>query len=245
MNDVNSRLNQEFMDRVIHDLKAGIRQIRVSADLAEERLEQADGAGVRGMLDRIRQNAASLDSVLSSVMCYTVAGGVENYTFTRMNLGAAAQMAVQALDEAIAGAGADVSCEALPELMGDMDRLAEVFRHLIGNALAYRGEQAPRVTIVAARQENDWWISVRDNGEGIEPAYADRVFAPFYRLHGPEIPGVGLGLAICAKVLEAHKGKIWIRRDTRPGAEVVFSLPSLESAPEEKRGTVPAGRPAR
>ena len=107
-------------------------------------------------------------------------------------------------------------------------RLAQVFQNLIGNALKYRGKEAPCVHVSAC--ERDGWtiFSVEDNGMGIEPEYASQIFGLFKRLHsGQKIPGSGLGLAICQRLVEHYGGRIWLDNSTPgSGSTFCFAIPA-------------------
>jgi two-component system, chemotaxis family, sensor kinase Cph1 len=108
-------------------------------------------------------------------------------------------------------------------VIGDPLQLRQLFQNLIGKALKYRGTDPPSVHVTAELQRSEWLFKVRDNGVGIEPQHAERVFVIFQRLHTPaEQPGTGLGLAICKKIVERHDGRIWV--DFQPGQGSTFSF---------------------
>jgi signal transduction histidine kinase len=106
--------------------------------------------------------------------------------------------------------------------------LAEVFEHLIANALKFKGVDPPIVSVDARRAPEGWLFSVKDNGVGIPPKYRDRLFTPFRRLHGTDVPGAGLGLAISRKIVEAHGGRIWIEDLEGSGVTISFNLPASD-----------------
>jgi len=111
-----------------------------------------------------------------------------------------------------------------------------VFQNLIGNALKFRGEQPPRITVSWADAGDEWEFSVADNGIGIEPEYADRIFVIFQRLHPKDAyPGTGIGLAMCRKIVEYHGGRIWLDTSVDSGTVFRFTLPKIAAppAPEE------------
>jgi light-regulated signal transduction histidine kinase (bacteriophytochrome) len=109
--------------------------------------------------------------------------------------------------------------------VGDVDRLKVLFQNLIDNAIKFRSTAAPQIEIAATADAEGWIFSVRDNGIGIDRKYWHNLFAPFKRLHGPEIPGAGLGLAICKRIVETHEGRIWIESEAGKGATFLFTLP--------------------
>jgi signal transduction histidine kinase len=128
----------------------------------------------------------------------------------------------------IEDSGAIVEADDLPAVHGDPGLLTLVFQNLIGNAIKFRGADAPRVRI-HARPDGDgaWEVSVADNGIGIEAEYAERIFVIFQRLHSrATYEGTGIGLAMCRKIVEHHGGRIWLSPDgDGPGASFHLTLP--------------------
>jgi len=117
---------------------------------------------------------------------------------------------------------------------GQLTLLAVVFQNLIGNALKFKGEGPPRVVVTVHRDGAFWLFSVTDNGIGIEPQYADRVFLIFQRLHDrATYPGTGIGLAMCRKIIEYFGGRIWLDTSVSDGTRFCFTLP----APPHKEKT--------
>ena len=112
--------------------------------------------------------------------------------------------------------------------MADERQLGQLFQNLIANAIKFHGEESPRVHVSAERRPGDWLFSVRDNGIGMDPQYAERIFVIFQRLHDrEEYPGTGIGLSICKKIVERHGGKIWVVSESGQGATFHFTLPII------------------
>ncbi|MBI4800878.1 MAG: hypothetical protein HY794_19485, partial [Desulfarculus sp.] len=130
---------------------------------------------------------------------------------------------------AIEGCGAVVTSDPLPTVRADAGQLGQLLQNLVGNALKFRGAESPRVHVSAKREGGEWVFSVRDNGIGIEPQYLERIFGVFQRLHTrAEYPGTGIGLAICRRIVERHKGRIWVESRPGQGAAFYFSIPAEE-----------------
>jgi len=123
--------------------------------------------------------------------------------------------------------GGTVTTGTLPIVRGDPGQLIQLFQNLIGNALKFRGDEPPEIHVAAARERGHWLFSVRDNGIGIPPGASERVFAMFERGHdGSKVPGTGIGLAICKKIVERHGGRVWVESEPGRGATFYFTLPA-------------------
>lgn len=143
----------------------------------------------------------------------------------------AVQTAMVSLKTQVLESKASVHLEALPELVANHEQLSVLFRCLISNALEYRGSEAPRIEMNATRSGDEWRFTCSDNGVGIAPQYQQQVFEPVQRLHS-DSRGVGLGLTICRKIVEAHGGRIWLESQEGHGTTVYFTLPGGVDQPE-------------
>jgi signal transduction histidine kinase len=132
------------------------------------------------------------------------------------------------LSAQIGQAGAVIEAGPLPVVRAQLTLMTVVFQNLLGNALKFKGEQPPRIVVTAERDGAFWSFSVTDNGIGIEPQYADRVFLIFQRLHDrAAYPGTGIGLAMCRKIVEYFGGRIWLDTAVADGTRFCFTLPAL------------------
>jgi light-regulated signal transduction histidine kinase (bacteriophytochrome) len=114
----------------------------------------------------------------------------------------------------------------LPSLVAEEVMLTSLFQNLISNSIKYRSRETPRIHVSAERDGEGWLFAVRDNGIGIDPQYFDRVFGMFKRLHGKDIPGTGIGLALCRKIVERKGGRIWVESEEGKGAAFRFTIPA-------------------
>jgi len=130
------------------------------------------------------------------------------------------------LEVAIMESKAIIEHDHLPKIMCDGLQLTQVFQNLINNAIKFRNEQTPHIRITTKEEGDEWVFSVCDNGIGIDPKYAERIFIVFQRLHNrSQYPGTGIGLAICKKIVERHSGRIWMESQLGKGTTFYFSIP--------------------
>jgi light-regulated signal transduction histidine kinase (bacteriophytochrome) len=140
---------------------------------------------------------------------------------------------LQSLGPAIQESGAVVTYDSLPTLWGDRSQISQLLQNLIGNAIKFRGENPPAITVQAEPYGPHWLFSVSDNGIGIAPEYAENIFVIFQRLHTrAEYPGNGIGLSICKKIVEHNGGTIWVNSEPGHGSVFKFTLPG-ETAHEK------------
>jgi light-regulated signal transduction histidine kinase (bacteriophytochrome) len=122
---------------------------------------------------------------------------------------------------------AKVTWDPLPTVRANFQFMVQVFQNLIGNAIKYRKkDESPNIHITCQQRDGEWVIAVCDNGIGIEKQYQERVFGIYQRLHtNKEIPGTGIGLAICRKIIERHGGRIWLESTPGKGSNFFLTLP--------------------
>jgi chemotaxis family two-component system sensor kinase Cph1 len=231
--DRSERDTRRLLDGAVHDLRAAYRAINISTEVLFGGLpSQLDHDAARAVRE-LQTGIAKMNAVLSGVSSYAQCASVSSYSFGPVPLEAALTLALASLEPEIRKTGAVVVHGVLPTVVGDIGRLTDLFRNLVGNALKYRGSDVPRIEIDASRNSQDWLFSVRDNGIGIDQQYWDGLFVPFRRLHGSEISGIGLGLAICRKIVEAHRGTIRVESEVGRGAAFIFTLPAEQGTLRE------------
>jgi light-regulated signal transduction histidine kinase (bacteriophytochrome) len=146
--------------------------------------------------------------------------------FVKMSCDEALDDAMRNLHPLIEETGAIVSRRSLPRMTGDPVQMSRLFQNLLVNSIKYRSTEIPRIHVAAEGSGTDWLFSVSDNGIGIEPQYAEKVFGIFKCLDPrDERSGSGMGLAICRKIVSRHHGRIWVESALGKGATFYFTLP--------------------
>lgn len=212
---------QQFVYAASHDLQQPLRSIGTYAQLLQR--EYSGDKQATEFTSFIVDGTNQMNQLVRDLLTYSRTGTSIRRTNIRLN--APLQWALLKLAEPIRETSAKVEAGDLPEVQADEMQIAQVFDCLIGNAIKYRGSRTPEIAISAEEDSKGFTISVKDNGEGIEPRFHEQVFVPFKRLHGKEIPGSGLGLAISRKIVRAHGGTIWVESDGGNGSTVKFTLP--------------------
>lgn len=152
--------------------------------------------------------------------------------FEPVELDAVLEDAIEDLQVKIEESDAEISAATLPRVEGDATQLRQLFENLLSNAIEYSDDDPPRVDVSVERSGSDVIVSVRDEGIGVDPADADRIFDVFQRLHSrEEHSGTGIGLALCNRIVERHEGRIWV--DSEPGDGSTFSF-TLSAADERE-----------
>ena len=169
--------------------------------------------------------ALRIESLLQALLAYWEVTEREQNRFTSIDCGVVLAKTLLNLQEAIAQSGATVTSDPLPTLLAEEVTMIQLFQNLISNSIKYKGKDRPRIHVSAERNAEGWLFAVRDNGIGIEPQYAERVFGMFKRLHGKDIPGTGIGLALCRKIIERQGGRIWVESEAGNGAAFKFTIP--------------------
>jgi light-regulated signal transduction histidine kinase (bacteriophytochrome) len=181
------------------------------------------------------EGAQRIEALLKALLAYWEVNGREPDSFAPIDCGTVLAKALLNLQAAIAQSGASVTSDPLPTVVAEEVMLTQLFQNLISNSIKYRGEETPRIHVSAERSLEGWLFAVRDNGIGIDPQYADRVFGMFKRLHGSEISGTGIGLALCKKIVERKGGRIWVESEAGKGATFKFTIPNGRKEPAPRR----------
>lgn len=225
-----SRTNDElrqFAYVASHDLQEPLRTVGSYAQLLAKRYKGKLGQDADEFIGYMVGGVNRMHTLLNDMLAFSRVTQNQNKAFERTQLDAVLETSLMNLELTIKESGAEVmSSSSLPTVMCDETQIAQVFQNLIGNAIKYKGEAQPRIEISSERRDSEWIIGVKDNGIGIDPQYHDRIFGIFKRLHGRELPGTGMGLAICKRIVERHGGRIWVESEAGQGAMFRFTLPA-------------------
>jgi signal transduction histidine kinase len=228
LSDLLRRANEDlkqFAFAASHDLQEPLRMMTIYSELLiEGHRSQLDGKA-QICVDFITQGAKQMRDLLANLLTYTEAGADTWESNEFIDLNAIFEKGKQNLKLAIAESGVVVTSGDLPIVQGHDARFVQLFQNLIGNAIKYRGELSPRVHVSAEPLDGEWRFAVADNGMGIRPDYYRTIFGMFKRLHGSAIPGTGIGLAICQRVVERYGGRIWVESKVGEGTTFYFTLP--------------------
>jgi PAS domain S-box-containing protein len=218
---------QQFAFAAAHDLQEPLRMVTTYTQLLSRHLASALDHDSRQYMDQVIGSSQRMSLLLKDLLAYTEASRSPDEARSPVDLESVLSKTLANLQTLILETGAELEADPLPSISGNEAHFLQLFQNLIGNALKYRGEAAPRVRISVDRQGSEWKFSFRDNGLGILPEYHDLVFGVFKRLHGKEIPGTGIGLAICQRVVERHGGRIWVESEGKGrGSSFCFTLPA-------------------
>jgi light-regulated signal transduction histidine kinase (bacteriophytochrome) len=219
---------RRFTYVVAHDLKEPMRAVSTYAQLLRTRYQGRLDADADDFIAFITDGVGRMNTFIQDMLRYSQTTDAQ-LDRKPISLDAVLTWALMEIQAAVTESGAEITRSPLPELWVDGMRISQVFANLIGNAIKYRRDENPRIHISAAEQETSWVISVRDNGQGIDPKYKDQVFTLFKRLHGRETPGSGVGLAICKDIVERHGGRIWVESSPGQGSDFLFAIPKVTS----------------
>jgi len=221
--------NQEldaFVHLASHDLQEPVRTLVSYCTLLVEDLGGDLGGQAARDLHYITDAANHMRALVQDLLVLSRAGRSAMQR-ERLRLNDCVETALALLQAQIKASGARVTKPSLPEVTGDRVLLTQLYQNLLSNAIKFTDKKTPSIELTAEKENGVWTLGVRDDGIGLKPEHAGRIFAPFRRLHArSQYEGTGIGLAICRKAVERHGGRIWVESQPGQGAHFRFTLPA-------------------
>jgi signal transduction histidine kinase len=219
---------RRFAFVVSHELQEPLRMVKSYTQLLAQRYKDAVGEQAHEFVHYTVSGVDRMEKFIHDMLSYSQAAesAFEMKPFPSRT---ALDWALLELQPAIQESAASITFDELPLVFGDPMRLSQVFKNLIGNAIKYRSAEEPVINISCTEQGSEYTFCVCDNGIGIDPQYFTNVFTLFRRLHGRELSGSGVGLAICKEIVEHHGGRIWVESKPGAGSQFCFTLPKVSS----------------
>jgi signal transduction histidine kinase len=236
----NSELEQ-FAYIASHDLQEPLRKVASFTQLLQRRYAGQLDARADQYIEFAVDGAKRMQALINDLLQYSRVGRSAREP-SLVSSDAALAQARNNLATVMEETGATVETGHLPLVLGELPLLTAVFQNLLSNALKFSGGKPPRVVITCTRDEPFWLFSFSDNGIGIEPEYAERIFVIFQRLHErTAYPGTGIGLAMTRKIIEYFGGRIWLDTSYAEGSRFLFTLPmpaeTMDQPPEDETST--------
>jgi two-component system, chemotaxis family, sensor kinase Cph1 len=209
-----------------HDLQEPLNQVANFVQLLEMRYDKQLDGDAKEFIGFAVEGVSLMQTLIDDVLAYSQVD-IQGIEWELTNIEKALEQSLSNLRGRISETHAEITSDPMPTIVADGTQLMQLFQNLIGNAIKFRQQdEPPRIHIGVQRQEDAWLFSVKDNGIGIDPQFANRIFVIFQRLHTRDsYPGSGMGLAICKKIVECHRGQIWVESALDRGATFYFSIP--------------------
>jgi signal transduction histidine kinase len=227
---------EQFAYIASHDLQEPLRKVASFTQLLQRRYAGQLDARADQYIEFAADGAKRMQALINDLLAYSRVGRSAREPSLVWSEAALSQARTN-LAAAIEETGATIEAGHLPLVLAEPPLLTAVFQNLLGNSLKFSGGKPPRVLITVARDDPFWLFSLSDNGIGIDPEYAERIFVIFQRLHERgAYPGTGIGLAMTRKIIEYFGGRIWLDPEFTGGARFLFTLPMPSEAvgPAEK-----------
>ena len=217
---------EQFSYIASHDLKTPLRTIASFAQLLKKRYHQLLGQEGEEFIEYIVSGTIQMHDVIHALLYYSKVGRKEEI-FEEVDLNETIAMVEKIMQKDIKESEAKIDCCKLPTIVGHKTGLLQLFQNLVSNAIKFRSENNPIIKICSEFKEPHWEFRVKDNGVGLDENFQNKAFFPFQRLNNPERPGVGIGLAVCKKVVNLHNGDIYFKKNEEGGTTFIFNLSSI------------------
>jgi PAS domain S-box-containing protein len=218
---------EQYATVASHDLQEPLRAVSGYAQLLQRRYAGHLDADADRFIGYIVEGVQRMWNLINDLLAYSRAGRGESFSAVSLDL--VLDRVLKNLSASIQESQTVVSREPLPVVLGDEGQMVQLLQNLVGNAIRFRRGPGPKIQVSATPSNGRWVVSVKDDGIGIDPAFFDRLFVLFQRLHSKEeYPGTGIGLAMSKKIVERHGGKIWLESDPGQGSTFYFSLPDAK-----------------
>jgi PAS domain S-box-containing protein len=223
----NEELNR-FAFVVSHDLQEPVRTMKSYGELLARRYKNKLDSDADDFLNFMTEAANRMTQLLKDLLSYSQAGRPDRTRPEPIESATVLQWAIMNVNPLVKETRAIITYDPLPAIHADQTQTAQLFQQLLTNAMRFRGSETPRIHVSASRLDGMHRFTVKDNGEGVAPEFHERIFGVFKRLHGKDVPGTGIGLSICRRIVEAHGGEIGIESSAGAGTTIYFTLPSSD-----------------
>lgn len=220
----------QFAYAASHDLRSPLNTVTMFSQLLQR--NHRDGLGTDGMelVSQIEKATERLGALIQDLLAFSEVSAQEVSRAGKVDAQLAMEIVRNNLRAIIEASGATIDCGPLPVVTVDKTGLVQLFQNLVANSIHYRSAAAPHIQIRAEPEGPFWHFCFRDNGIGIAAEHFERIFQPFKRLHGHDVPGSGIGLSLCRKIVERNGGRIWVESVVGEGSEFHFTLAVPEGA---------------
>jgi signal transduction histidine kinase len=217
---------RRFASIASHDLAEPLRTIHGFASLLQRRYEGELDETAQGYLRHILDGTRRMERLIDGLLAYGRVGSGAA-AFEDVDLHDVVRQVVRDLDARVDESQATVLCHDLPTVRGDRTQLEQLFQNLVLNALKFHGERPPHVEVAASPNgDGRWRITVADRGVGVPVDGREKIFAMFTRGGSGDDRGAGIGLAVCARVVANHGGRLWVEDHPAGGSVFAFTLPA-------------------